>query len=815
MVKFFFVLMFFVSPVLTNAQSSAVSNPTTWQNIYRATATKINDLVHTKLDVKFDYDKSFLYGKAWITLHPHFYPTDSLQLDAKGMDIKEVSVIKGLLKSPLKYSYDGMMLNINLNKIYKAGENYTVFIDYVSKPNELKTKGSAAITNAKGLYFINPKGEDKNKPIQIWTQGETEANSAWFPTIDKPNQKTTEEIYMTVPSKYVTLSNGILISQKKNPDGTRTDYWKMDLPHSPYLFFMGVGDYSIIKDTYKGREVSYYVEKEYAPYARKIFGETPAMIACFEKLTGVPYVWPKYSQIVGRDYVSGAMENTTATLHGEAAYQNARQLLDENTWEDVISHELFHMWFGDLVTAESWSNITVNESLADYAETLWRECRYGKDAADDHIEENRETYLSDPANAQKNLVRFYYADKEELFDQVSYPKGGAILHMLRNYVGDSAFFKSLNKYLVDNKFKTAEATNLRLAFEEVTGKDLNWFWNQWYYGSGHPKLKIDYSYTPNTSKVIIEQRQTGEIFTLPIAIDVYTGNNKQRHNVWVKNKVDTFTFATTEKPTLINVDADKILLVEKIDNKSAENYVEQWKHATNYLDRREALQYFASKKMKELEEGLHDKYAKLREYTLTKLDDNNNLVTPQILSEIEALANNDPSKKVRANAIEILAKKNDKKYLSLFNEGVNDSSYSVAGAALEGLIILDPSNAYTLAKKYGTDAKGKLGSVILEVLLSNASENDYDFISSQFDGEPLSPEKLQLTAVYADYIGKLKDQQKTKAGVDKIIKFKNSVPEPYKVYTDPGINQALAKLSKEKRESGDTDLSNYIDKSLK
>src|SRR6185369_11862433 len=124
---------------------------------------------------------------------------------------------------------------------------------------------------------------------------ETEANSVWMPTIDKPNQKTTEEIYMTVPSKYVTLSNGLLISQKKNSDATRTDYWRMDLPHAPYLFFMGVGDFSIIKDSYKGKEVSYYVEKEYAPVARKIFGETPVMISLYSRLTGVDYPWPKYA----------------------------------------------------------------------------------------------------------------------------------------------------------------------------------------------------------------------------------------------------------------------------------------------------------------------------------------------------------------------------------------------------------------------------------------------------------------------------------------------------------------------------------------
>ena len=313
-----------------------------WKKEYRATATKYDDLINTKLDVKFDYAKSYLYGKAWVTMKPHFYPTDTVVLDAKGMDINKVAIEKEGKQTALKFDYDGMILRIHLDRTYKYTESFTLFIDYTSKPNELKVKGSAAITDAKGLYFINPKGEEKGKPTQIWTQGETEANSVWFPTIDKPNQKTTEEIYMTVPSKYVTLSNGIMVDQKSNADGTRTDHWKMDLPHAPYLFFMGVGDYAIVKDSYKGKDVNYYVEKEYAPVAKRIFGNTPEMIAFYSRITGIDYPWPKYDQIVGRDYVSGAMENTTSTLHMESAQQDARELTDGNAWEDVIAHELFH-----------------------------------------------------------------------------------------------------------------------------------------------------------------------------------------------------------------------------------------------------------------------------------------------------------------------------------------------------------------------------------------------------------------------------------------------------------------------------------------
>ena len=543
MKKVLLVLAVFASGV---AMAQQTGGGEAWKKIYRSFATKTNDLVHTKLDAKFDYSKSYLNGKVWLTLKPHFYATDSLQLDAKGMNINKVEIVKAGKNTPLKYTYDSILLDIKLDKTYKKDETYLVYIDYTAKPDEYTAEGSAAITDARGLYFINPKGEEKNKPTQIWTQGETEANSVWIPTIDKPNQKTTQEFSLTVPDKYVTLSNGKLTTQKKNTDGTRTDTWVMELPHSPYLFFMGVGDYAIVKDTYKGKEVNYYVEKEYEKVARKIFGLTPEMIKFYsEKVTGIDYPWAKYSQIVGRDYVSGAMENTTATLHQESAQQNARELTDGNSWESTIAHELFHQWFGDLVTAESWSNITVNESFADYSQYLWFEYKYGADEAGFENYSSMQTYLNSRGASSLDLVRFYYSNKEDVFDQVSYPKGGRILNMLRNFIGDDAFFKSLNKYLTTNKFGNGSAHKLRLAFEETTGKDLNWFFNQWYFGSGHPKLDISYGYdaSTQTAKVFIKQTQAGDkLFKLPLAVDVFNGTSKKTYSVWAENKADTFSF---------------------------------------------------------------------------------------------------------------------------------------------------------------------------------------------------------------------------------------------------------------------------------
>jgi len=810
MKKLFTLLAFVFSLFVTNAQQTKTAG---WEKIYRGSATKINDLVHTKLDVRFDYDKSWLYGKAWITLQPHFYSTDSLTLDAKGMDIKEVSILKGTDKKPLRYTYDSLQLRITLDKLYTADEKYIIYISYTSKPNEQKAHGSAAITDAKGLYFINPKGLDKDKPIEIWTQGETECNSVWMPTIDKPDQKSTEEIYMTVPDKYVTLSNGLLISQTPNSDGTRTDYWRLDLPHAPYLFFMGVGDYAIVKDKYKDKEVSYYVEKQYEPVARRIFGNTPEMIGFYEKILGVPYQWPKYSQIVGRDFVSGAMENTTATLHQESAYQNARELTDGNSWEEVIAHELFHHWFGDLVTTESWSNITVNESFADYSEYLWDEYKYGKDVADEHNRDAMDGYLKSADAAKKDLVRFYYGDKEDVFDVVSYNKGGCILHMLRNYVGDSAFYKSLNLYLTTNKFKTGEADQLRLAFEEVTGEDMNWFWNQWYYGSGHPILNISYSYDArNTAYVYIKQtQQSAQPFTLPIAIDLYVGKDKIRKKVWIKNWSDTFVFHLTALPDLINVDADKILLCQKTDNKTAANYIFQYKNAPNYLDRLEALNYFDSTSMPQLALGLTDKYAGLRMLTINKLAAEKSPPDQTIIDMITKMVSTEKDKKTKAAAILFLVQTGKPTYLNIYTKNVTDSSYTVAGAALQGLTTLQPDKAYDLAKQYSADAKGALGDAVTAILIKNAKEEDIDIVADHYNALPPGQDKYDMTKTFCDYLSKIKDTDKIKRSIDYVISFSQAIPAQYRVFTDKKIKAALDKIGDAKG----SEIKDYINNNFK
>ncbi|TGE29275.1 M1 family peptidase [Hymenobacter metallicola] len=710
---------------------------------YRSTATKDNDLVHTKLNVGFDYAKRHLNGKAWLTLKPHAYATDSLRLDAKGMDIKTVALLNGEQLLPLKYAYtDRNNLRIHLGKTIAAGTPYTVYIEYTAKPDELGAKGSAAITDAKGLYFINPDSAVLGKPVQIWTQGETEASSVWFPTIDRPNQKTTSEISLTVPSKYVTLSNGRLVSQTPAGAGLRTDTWKMELPHAPYLFMLAVGDFKITKDTWRGKEVSYYLEPKYAPFAKQIFGNTPDMLEFFSTRLGVEFPWNKYAQIVVRDYVSGAMENTTATLHGEFVQMTDKQLADRDYQnESVIAHELFHQWFGDYVTAESWSNLTVNESLADFSEGLYAEHKYGADAADSHNHRNLRLYLRNPAEAAKPLVRFNYATHEDMFDAVSYQKGGAVLDMLRTYLGDDVFFAGLQKYLKDNAFGNGEAHQLRLAMEAVSGQDLNWFYNQWYFGTGHPVVSIDYSWdaAKKVQSVTVKQNQPGTVFQLPFAIDYHVNGKVQRQRVMMTQATQTFSLPLAAKPDLVDVDAEKTLVWQQTDNKPLAEFAYQYTHAPLYLARREAL-LAAAKQQKDpaalqlLLAGLNDKFNNLRMVTTERL----NLQDPAVAKAAapalrkRAAAEKDPH--ALAALLTALAKLADKKDEKLFAAQLATSpSYTVQASALQALAAVNPAKALQQAQALATTDQVNISQAVVAVYAKAGTAAQWSYVRDKFD----------------------------------------------------------------------------------
>ena len=707
------------------------------RKVYNASETVLTDIIHTKLEVNFNWDKAQMNGIATITAKPYFYATDSLILDAKGMDIQSVE----LDKKTLIYSYDSSYLRIKLGRNYTKDEKYTVVIHYTSKPNDRLLGGSSAITSDKGLYFINPTGSDPSKMPQIWTQGETEASSVWFPTIDSPNTKTTQETYITVADKYVTLSNGKLVSSSKNNNGTRTDYWKQDLPHSPYLFMLAVGEFKIVKDTYTRKDgskmdVNYYVEPVYEKNAKAIFGETPAMIGYFSKLLGVEYPWDKYHQIVVREYVSGAMENTGAVVFGDYVYKNERELLDEND-QSTIAHELFHHWFGDLVTCESWSNLPLNESFANYSQYLWDEFRHGKDEADYQATIEADGYYQSAQTAgYHNLIWFDYENREQMFDGHSYNKGGRILHMLRSYVGDDAFFKALNLYLTANKFKAAEFNQLRLAFEEVCGEDLNWFFNQWFLAAGHPVLDVKQTQTNNSVTLSIQQNQNLELsplFKLPVEVAIYDDLGEHIHKISIDSLKQTFSFPFSGTLKNCEFDYQHQLLAKIREEKAIQQYHYQYYHSKRYNARKNALIYGTKDKSAVAQQlildALNDPFWHIRSIAIDKAGKLTNENAEKALVKIKELALNDPNSSVRSSALTYIANNSNDSEALFIQSLEKDQSYKVLGTSMRALAEINPQLAVGKVKQWENETSSKMLVIVAQVYAQNGDKNCYSFFN--------------------------------------------------------------------------------------
>ena len=650
-----------------------------------------HDLLHTTLRVSFDWQKQHLLGLAELILKPYFYPQDTLVLDAKGFDIHGVSLVKENGTAPLKYAYDGKNLKIALDKTYTRNEKYTVEIDYTAKPNELKAGGSEAITADKGLYFINPLGDDPAKPQQIWTQGETEASSAWFPTIDTPNERMTQDVYITVDPKFTTLSNGAFIYSRLNSDGTKTELWKMELPHAPYLAMMAIGEFAVVKDKWRNLDVNYYVEPAYKGTAKKIFGNTPEMLEFFSKKLGVVYPWPsKYSQVVVRDFVSGAMENTTASTFMEDLQLTDRELLDKD-WDNIIAHELFHQWFGDYVTTESWANLPLNESFANYSEYLWAEYKYGPDQAAYQQLDELNQYLDEAESKRVPLIRYHYGDKEDMFDSHSYAKGGRILHMLRKYVGDEAFFASLNRYLTKNKLSDVEVAELRMAFEETTREDLMWYFNQWFMQPGHPELKVTDTYQNGLLSLHVMQQQDSAyapVYRLPLKVAVWVNSKRTEYPIEITKADQTFTIPVSGEPQLVLFDAEHQLLATIDHAKTDQELIFQFNNAKQFLPKFKALAALTQKVndpavLKVMQKALKDDYWYIRSTALSALSQVTDKTNAELTEEVKQIAQKDKKGAVRADAILALAEWDSQKYKSIFDAALKDSSYVVASAAID------------------------------------------------------------------------------------------------------------------------------------
>ena len=471
------------------------------------------------------------------------------------------------------------------------------------------------------------------------------------------------------------------------------------------------------------------------------------MIEFFSTRFGFDYPWEKFSQIVVRDYISGAMENTTCVLHGEYLERNDRELLDE-TNEDVISHELFHHWFGDLVTCESWSNIPLNESFATYGEYIWNESKYGRDYADQRFAHELSNYLMMTRSKDPDVIRYYYDDKEDMFDGVSYAKGSRILHMLRKVVGDDAFFASLKEYLNTNKFSSVEIHNLRLAFEKVTGKDMNWFFNEWWLNHGHPDFDISYLYDPYNKRVTVAVKQVQDLkenplYKMPVKIDVYVNGTVQHYEKTLYRSYDAWAFDIPAKPDLVNFDAEKMLLCTKTDDHTKAEWDFMFRHAPLYIDRYEGFSHLMkgyessgdSIALNAIETALNDKNFNIRNMAIKNLyrvmNDSPDKTKKELMkNKLIDMAQHDVKSSVRAEAISTLEKNFDDTLLFSFYRTIatSDLSYNVDVEALKALYDKNDSLGFKLAKSMEQDS----GSAIVEGIASIYADMGRDEQNSFF-----------------------------------------------------------------------------------
>jgi len=734
---------------------------------YQPSATLEWDIIHTRIALSFDFMQRTAAAREWVTMRPWMYTTDTVVLDAQSMRIDSVMLVEKKQTRALRFAYADDMLKIWFDRKYTARDTVNLYFRYTAMPYATKSEGSAAITDSKGLYFINTDGRIPNKPMHIWTQGETEANSHWMITIDKPNTRFTTQLELTVPDSLTTLSNGALVKKIKGLKGMRTDIWKIDKPIQAYAVMLAIGKYSVIKDSWKGKEVSYYVEPAYAKYARNMFLHTTDMMDFFSKRTGVSYPWNKYSQVAVRDYVSGAMENTTASLFGEFIDQTDREIADKD-YEDIVSHELFHQWFGDYVTCESWANTTVNESFANYGEQLWRTYKYGKTSGEELAWTDLQLYIASSRASDPQLVRYNYDSREQLFDAISYNKGGATLRYMNYLMGDEAFDKAMNIYLTRNALQPAEAHHWRLAVEEATGQDWNWFFNEWYFHAGHPVLKINYDYDDAAQMLTVNvtqaQKDTAFDYVLPLRTEVIYGTDVSVTDWKIDAHTQTFTYPyrNGQKPVIVP-DMDHVLPGEIKEDKKPEQWLTQYVASKGYISKKLAIagaaKHFSdSATQVVIDMALHDTLYLLRKATLQKIEKlQRDKYRRRWASTVLEMATNDGNRHVRAAAFDVLAAWKSKTAMEAALTAIWDSSYLVAGSALELVDKLDADTALILARKLpAKEHAGALETAIWKIIGKNGADADIQLYEQRVP-HVLGTDKISYAISLGSYLKNVAD----------------------------------------------------------
>jgi aminopeptidase N len=726
---------------------------------YKGSIPKYFDLIHTQLYLTPNFKERSIQGTAFLKLTPHFYDQSELILDAKGMNFDSITLSLDNFSTLVEYAYDGMKLKINLKKAMTRKDTFEVKIQYTTNTHQLNDLQKGL---GQGAYFINSNQYNPYRTTIFWTQGETEAASCWFPTIDATNQKSTEEIFVTVPDSMTTISNGTLISQTSLPNGLRTDYWKQSQAHAPYLFALVIGPYIKVKDFWREKPVDYYTLAPYDKVIKEVFGRTPQMIEFFSNKFQYDFPWDNYKQVTVYDFVAGAMENTTLSVFHEGLMYNHGDILDKNFGEDpIIAHELVHQWFGDLVTSESWSQLTLNESFAAYGEYLWIENWNGKDDAAVVWYNKYQNYIREYTYKEaESIVQNYYDTPQEIFDAHRYDKGAIVLHLLRQYIGDDAFFSGIHEYLTRNAFQSAEVTQLRLAFERVTGQDLNWFFNQWYYEPGHPIVDLKYRYDSVHQEVVLDIYQKQDQHP-----NVQVPNHKILFNVdliyldtiihqlvTVNNKQESIRFSSKASPITVNFDPGKLQVWEADMDYNPKDLEIIYRRSDKILDKIFVINQFKenlnfTKAAEILLADFENQHWFVQENIL-KLAAQFSINDQKTLTEKSKILLNSENTTLRKDALTALSAMKDSQIVEISKKLLqNDSSNMLKSAALDILFKQLNADAYPFVKNYMDIKHPQLEISIAKILAANPKKEDFEYFKKSI----LSIINYQTKSIYESF----------------------------------------------------------------
>ena len=381
----------------------------------------------------------------------------------------------------------------------------------------------------------------------------------WIPVVDHPSDKATVEWDITVPSHYQVIGSGLMVERTNIDDNTTLTRWKMDTPIPTKVMVIGVAYFAVENlDEIYNISVSSWV---YPQDKTNGFKDYALAIPVLDFMINhvAPYPFKKLANVQSKT-LYGGMENA-----GNIFY-NEKSVTGHGDYEAVIAHEIAHQWFGDSASEANWHHVWLSEGFATYFENLFYENHYGRDSFVKKLKEDREKALRYAKQSQSPIVDTTITNYLRLLSPNTYEKASWVLHMLRRDLGDDVFWKGIKTYYNTYKYSNALSEDFQRIMELTSRKDLNNFFKQWLYQSGHPKLDVIWS---KKEDLVIEINQIqNNKFTFPLDIKInYEDGTSLTKTTTINEKAQQITLQKSKEISSIDLDPDTWLFFELVSLK--------------------------------------------------------------------------------------------------------------------------------------------------------------------------------------------------------------------------------------------------------